>query len=161
VSIKEKYRGPTGQILPGLKLELSEALSRLEKLFASRGIILAYLFGSHAAGTAASASDIDLAVLLPGNKLSSSEFYLRLITDIRNTIGTERFDLLLLNRASPLIQNEVVRSGIIIYARSEKEQELFEAKARQKYLDTAYLRKVQNQYLKKRVEQWYSEKKAF
>ena len=161
MGIKEDYRGPTGHILPGLKLELPEALSRLEKLFDSRGILLAYLFGSHAAGTATSTSDIDLAVLLPGDKSSSSEFYLKLITDIRNTIGTERFDLLLLNSASPLIQNEVVRSGIVIYARSEKEQEHFETKARLRYLYTAYLRKVQNQDLKKRVERWYSEKKAF
>jgi len=161
MGIKEGYRGPSGKILPGLKLELTEVISRLKRLFASKDITIAYLFGSHAEGTAVSSSDIDLAVLLPHNKSSSSEFYLQLITDIKNAIETDRFDLLLLNKASPLIKYEVVRSGIAIYARSEKEQEHFEMKTRQKYLDTAYLRRVQNQYLKKRVEQWYLEKKAF
>ncbi len=161
MGIKDEYRGPTGKILPGLQLEITEALSRLKQLFASKGIIVAYLFGSHAQNAAKSSSDIDLAVLLPGDKSSSSEFYRKLITDIRETIGTERFDLLILNNASPTFQHEVISSGIVIYARSEEEQEHFEMKTRQKYLDTAYLRKVQNQYLKKRVEQWYSEAKAF
>ncbi len=133
----------------------------MKKLFASKSVIIAYLFGSHAEGIAASSSDIDLAVLLPDDQSSCSEFYLKLITEIQHAIGTERFDLLLLNNAPPFFQNEVVRSGIVIYARSEEEQECFETKVRLKYLDTVYLRKVQNQYLKKRVKRWYSEKKAF
>ena len=155
---KEDYRGPTGKILPGLPIDLDQALARLEKLFASKGVVAAYLFGSYADGSAVSSSDIDFAVLLPGNKSSSKDLYLNLLTDIQQTIGTERFDLLLLNKASPFIQNEVVRNGKLIYARSIEELNDFETKARQKYLDTAYLRSVQNQYLKKRVEQWYSGK---
>jgi len=161
MGLKDDYRGPAGKILPGLQLELAEALSRLSKLFAAKGIILAYLFGSYAQDVAKSSSDIDLAVLLPGHKSSSSEFYQKLITAIRANIGTERFDLLILNNASPSIQYEIINTGKVIYARSEQELEHFEMKTRQKYLDTAYLRKVQHQYLKKRVEQWYSEKKAF
>ncbi len=161
MGMKDNYRGPSGKVLPGLQLELTEALSRLKKLFAAKGIIVAYLFGAYAQDIATSSSDIDLAVLLPGDKASSSEFYRKLITAIRANIGTERFDLLILNNASPIIQYEVINTGIVIYIRSEQEQEHFEMKTRQKYLDTAYLRKVQNQYLRKRVEQWYSKKKAF
>jgi len=161
MGLKDDYRGPAGKVLPGLQLELTEALSRLRKLFAAKGIIVAYLFGSYAQNTATSSSDIDLAVLLSRDKSSSSEFYRKLITAIRDNIGTERFDLLILNNASPSIQYEVINTGKVIYARSKQEQEHFEMKTRQKYLDTAYLRKVQNQYLQKRVEQWYSEKKAF
>ncbi len=161
MGMKDDYRGPAGKVLPGLQLELAEALNRLKKLFATKGIIVAYLFGSYAQDRATPSSDIDLAILLPGDKASSSEFYQKLITAIRDNIGTERFDLLILNHATPTVQYEVINTGIVIYARSEKEQEHFEMKTRQKYLDTAYLRKVQNQYLKKRVEQWYSKKKAF
>jgi len=161
MGIKEQHRGPAGTILPSLKLNLNEAIKRLEQLFASKGVVLAYLFGSLAEGTASASSDLDLAVLLPGDQLSAGELYLNLINDIQKTINTERFDLLLLNNASPVIRYEVVRSGIAIYARSENEEENYEIKVRQKYLDTAYLRKVQNHYLKKRVELWSSEKKAF
>lgn len=158
---KENYRGPNGKILPGLPIDLDQALAKLKKLFAARNVVAAYLFGSYADGSATSTSDIDFAVLLPVDNTSCSELYSGLITDIQQAIDTERFDLLLLNKASPLIQYEVVRSGKIIYARSIEELNDYETKARQKYLDTVYLRKVQNQYLQKRVEQWYSGKKSF
>ncbi len=161
MGIKDDYKGPTGKILPGLKLELAEALSRLKQLFASQDITVAYLFGSYAQNNAGPSSDIDLAVLVSGNKSSSSGFYRKLVTAISDVLGTERFDLLILNHASTAVQYEVISSGKVIYARSDEEQEHFEMKTRQKYLDTAYLRKVQTQYLKERVEQWYSEKKAF
>jgi predicted nucleotidyltransferase len=124
MGIKEHHRGPAGTILPGLKLNLNEAIKRLEKLFASKGVVLVYLFGSHAEGTASASSDLDLAVLLPGYQLSVGELYLKLITDIQKTINTERFDLLLLNNASPVMQYEVVRSGKVIYARNESARAL-------------------------------------
>ena len=83
------------------------------------------------------------------------DFYTALITDLQQLLENERFDLLLLNNTSPLIKKEVISSGRIIYACSEMEQENFEIKVLQEYLDTAHLRKVQNEYLQKRVEQWF------
>lgn len=47
MGIKDDYKAPAGNILPGLKLELSEALNRLERLFASKGVLIAYLFKSY------------------------------------------------------------------------------------------------------------------
>ncbi len=160
MGIKERYRGPTGKILPGLSLDLEEALNRLNRLFATKHVALAYLFGSYAAGTNDPSSDIDLAVLIADQKKQDKVLNLLLFTDIQQALGTERFDLLMLDKASPLMKMEIVRSGRVIYARTEDELNNFEMKTIQEYLDTAYLRKVQNQYLKKRVEQWYSKKKA-
>ncbi len=110
MGIKEGYRGPDGKVLPGLQLELTEALSRLKKLFASKDIIVAYLFGSYAQNTATPSSDIDRAVLLPGDKASCSELYRELITAIRDEIGTERFDSPILNHASPTVQYEIINT---------------------------------------------------
>ena len=69
--------------------------------------------------------------------------------------------MLLLNSASPSLKFEIIRSGQLLYARNEQELNAFEMEAIRKYQDTAYLRAVQNDYLKKRVKEWYSEKKAF
>ncbi len=160
MGIKERYRGPTGKTLPGLNLDLEEAIARLNKLFATKQVALAYLFGSYATGTNNPSSDLDLAVLMADQKNQDKKLYLQLFTAIQETLGTERVDLLNLDNASPLMKMEIVRSGRVIYARTEDELNNFEMKTIQEYLDTAYLRKVQNNYLKKRVEQWYSEKKA-
>ena len=161
MGIKERYRGPAGKILPSLSLDLEEALNRLNRLFATKQVALAYLFGSYAAGTNDLSSDLDLAVLMADQKNQDKKLYLQLFSAIQQTLSTERFDLLNLDDASPLMKMEIVRSGRIIYARTEDELNNFEMKTIQEYLDTAYLRKVQNNYLKKRVEHWYSEKKAY
>jgi len=59
------------------------------------------------------------------------------------------------------MQFEVIRTGELLYARTEQVQYAFEMNVIRKYQDTAYLRAVQNEYLKKRVQQWYSGKKAY
>lgn len=160
MTIKEQYRGPSGKMLPGLKIDLEEAVTRLQQLFAGKQITLAYLFGSYAAGTYDGSSDLDLAILYTNQNKEKKGFYQEIITSIQQILETERFDLLLLNNASPLMKKEIVTSGRVIYASSEIEQEKFEMKVLQEYLDTAYLRKVQNEYLQKRVERWFLKKKV-
>ena len=44
MGITEDRRGPSGKILPGLKMDLEEALCRLREVFAAKGVVLAYLF---------------------------------------------------------------------------------------------------------------------
>ena len=160
MGIKECYRGPSGKTLPGLELDLDEALKRLSKLFALKEVVLAYLFGSYAEGTNDSSSDLDLALFLGNHKQKRNALYMELFADIQQAISTERFDLILLDYASPLLKREIVSSGQVIYARTKEEQFNFEIETMRQYLDTAYLRKVQNEYLKTRVKQWYLEKKA-
>jgi len=160
MTIQEQYRGPAGQMLPGLKIELEDALGRLNHFFAGKQVVIAYLFGSYAAGTNDESSDLDLAVLLSDQNKETKDFFTDLITGLQKLLETERFDLLLLNNASPLIKKEIVSSGRIIYTYSEMEQANYEMRVLQEYLDTAHLREVQNEYLQKRVEQWFSEKKA-
>lgn len=109
----------------------------------------AYLFGSRARGGAGPLSDVDLAVFLD-RRLSCFEWRLRLMEQLAQALETERFDLVVLNDASPLLRYEVIRGGDVIKEDKEKRVE-FETRTLAEYLDTAFLRKEQRAYLKRQL----------
>jgi len=157
----EFHRGPSGRILPGLSCTWHEALARLLRLVPREQVSLVYLFGSYARQAESVHSDLDLAVRF---ELSGEELYLayrRLMLAVQEQLGSERIDLLLLNGAPLTMQFEVIRSGQLLYARDEDLVNSFEMTVISKYQDTAYLRAVQNEYLKERARRWYSEKQVF
>lgn len=63
MGIAKSYRGPSGMILPGLRMDIKEALEKLRNLFQRKGVTLAYLFGSYVHDEAGTTSDIDIAIL--------------------------------------------------------------------------------------------------
>jgi predicted nucleotidyltransferase len=160
MGIAESYRGPSGSILPGLRVDLEETLERLRHLFQRRGVALAYLFGSYVHEKVRATSDIDIAVLLDRSKEGLYSSYRELMLGVREALGTERFDLLLLNDAPPALQFEIISQGQLIYSRDEQVLNAFEMNVIRRFQDTAYLRAVQNDYFKKRAKQWYSRKKV-
>ena len=160
MGVAEFYRGPSGKILPGLNMNLDEAVKRLKDLFPQTQVSLAYLFGSFARNEAGELSDLDLAVLFATKKDELYSAYMDLMLEVQKALATERLDLLLLNSASPSEKFEIIRSGELLYSRNEQEINDFEMDVIRRYQDTAYLRAIQNDYLKKRVQAWYSEKKA-
>lgn len=161
MGVAQQYRGPSGKILPGPRMSLQEVECETKELFRQKDICVAYLFGSYAYGQASAFSDVDLAIILDcgGDELYTA--YRKLLLDLQRVLGTERIDLLLLNNVSPSWQFEIIRYGKLIYARTERELNNFEMKAIRRFLDTSHMRAVQNDYLKKRVREWYSEKKAY
>lgn len=64
MGIAETYRGPSGNLLPGLRMDLEEAIKKLKKLFREKSVPIAYLFGSYICGEVGAASDVDIAVFL-------------------------------------------------------------------------------------------------
>ncbi len=160
MGIEEARRGPTGKPLPSLKLDPGEVEKRLRAFFPATPAVLAYLFGSFAQQTAGPGSDLDIAVLLEGDSEELYSAYRRLLLGLRDALRTERFDLLLLNAAPPTLRFEVVTTGRVLYARSDQELNEFEEDSIRKYQDTAYLRAVQEEYLRRRARAWYSESKA-
>lgn len=160
MGIGESYRGPSGAILPGLRMGIEKALEKLGDLFRRRGVVLAYLFGSHAAGEAGPTSDIDIAVLLERGEKGLYSSFRELMLEVRQALGTERFDLVLLDNAPPALQFEIISRGKLIYCRDEQVLNAFEMAVIRRYQDTAYLRAVQNEYLKERAREWYSRGKA-
>lgn len=160
MGIKESYRGPSGKTLPGLAFGVDEARARLRGLFPRTPVVLGYLFGSYARGEADPSSDVDIAVLLGGEGEELYAPYRDLLLGVRDALGTERFDLLLLNGAPPALKFAVIATGCLLYARSDEELNDFEAATIRTCQDTAYLRAVQNDYLRRRARAWYSAKGA-
>ncbi len=68
-----------------------------------KNIIFAYLFGSLARGERKPLSDIDLAVYLKSTR-KVAQYKLNLITKLIECLGTEEFDLVILNTA-PISQS--------------------------------------------------------
>lgn len=109
---------------------------------------LVYAFGSAVAGPPKSSSDLDLAVLF--EVLPAPRALDELTAALEKAAG-RRVDLVLLAKA-PLLKHEFVSRGKLLPCRDENERVKFETRAAASYLDTAYLRRVQHAYLRKRAE---------
>jgi len=67
-------------------------------------------------------------------------------------LHTNAVDVVILNRATPLLAHEVVKYGEIVFSRSEETRIEFEIRTRHRYLDTKHLREIQDSYFKERVK---------
>jgi uncharacterized protein len=109
------------------------------------GIALLILFGSRATGSAAAASDLDLAVQLRRNCERSK---LDLLYELETVFHPECVDLVVVTpNTSPLLRYEIFFKGRLLF---EEVQGLFERGklyAWKLYLDTAHLRKSELEYL--------------
>jgi predicted nucleotidyltransferase len=124
----------------------TEAILRL--LQARDDVRLAYVFGSIAGGRARPTSDLDVAVLFVGEPAPATLD--RLTEDLEDAAGRP-VDLVDLAKASPLLAHQVVAKGSCIVCRTPSERAAFETRTVLRYLDTAHLRKIQHEYLRKRA----------
>ncbi len=108
-----------------------------EKVSTIPEVVLLYLFGSCAVEKMTALSDIDLAVLLEGNPSTEKSFDLlcRLTDLISETIETDEFDLIDINAAPLTMKYQIIRTGKILYARSNKERADFEERTRALFFD--------------------------
>ncbi len=101
----------------------------LEKL----GVVLCYLHGSVAAGTAHKDSDVDVAVLfekMPKDVISTEGV---LYSSLAGLVPGRKLDIALLNEASPLLKQIVASTGTLLYARSEDDTLQFVLRAMHEY----------------------------
>lgn len=95
----------------------------IESLIAAltpRGEILeAYLFGSVARGEARAHSDVDVAVYVTDAALDVPGFgyAAALAADLQQALGRPDIDLVVLNRATPLLYHRVLRDGVRLLSR--------------------------------------------
>jgi len=127
----------TGSVRGAAAGDLRGRLAR--GLRAEPAVRLAWLFGSRARGAARPDSDIDVAVLVddacaagPG-AVKATLF--QLIGALGRAVRSDRLDLVLLNRAPPLLRHRVVRDGVLLHARSEAERVRFVRRTLREYLD--------------------------
>jgi predicted nucleotidyltransferase len=123
-----------------------EAIRRV--LEARDDVRLAYVFGSVAGGRERPSSDVDVAVLFAGKPAPATLD--RLTEDLEDAAG-RTVDLVDLAKAPPLLAHQVVSRGSCIVCRRDPERAAFETRTILRYLDTAHLRKIQHEYLRKRA----------
>ena len=117
-------------------LPREEIESRLRASLSARGDVLsAYLFGSVARGTATSASDVDVAVLLAADPPRTLDgLHLGLEDDFERALGIP-VQLVVLNRAPCDLVHRVLRDGILLLDRDPGARIRFEVDARNRYFD--------------------------
>jgi predicted nucleotidyltransferase len=120
------------------RFDLDQYADRLERYFASLdGVVLAYLFGSHARGQAWAHSDVDVAVLLENRPDDDHCFDMRLevIGGLMDLLHTDDVDVLILNQAHPALRYAVLRDGILLFCRDRQAMIEFRVRALNEYLD--------------------------
>lgn len=142
MGIAERWRG-----VEELPADLEGRLAELPKWLADRGVLVGYLFGS-AGSKDGGAADVDLALLREGAPVW------RLREELWERLGTQRLDLVDLERASPVLRFEVVRNGRLLYARDADTVNRFELSTLHEYRDTAPMRRRQKEYFRKRMSGW-------
>lgn len=131
-----------------LPANIQSALKQLPAFFDNTDAKLVYLFGSLA--EKAQGRDVDLAILT--EKTPPYRFR----AELTAALGTERLDIVDLRRASPAFCFDIIQAGKLLYAANHEVQLQFELGVVRRYHDTAYLRRRQEEGLKRRMAAWSS-----
>jgi len=125
------------------------ALKRASALLDQRvGLDALWVFGSEAAGTATSASDLDLAALF--RRRPSPSECLALRAELASVVGRD-VDLVDLERASPVLVMQVLRHGALVADRNPEHRLRFTATAPGRYEDLVLVRRTAERRLLERV----------
>jgi predicted nucleotidyltransferase len=138
------------------KINIEQHRGQLERLLASHGVVLAYLFGSQAEGKAGPLSDVDIAVLLKP-QMDREEWFqvkLDLTNELMGLFHRNKVDVVVLNEAPPVLAYEVVQFGQLLYEAGPGTRIDFEVAATHRYMDTKPLRRIQNRRLFERAEEY-------
>jgi len=96
---------------------------------------LAYLFGSQARNEARPDSDVDIGIVVRGQEDLLVD--LRLADRLSEAVQ-KPVDVVVLNRASAILQHEVIRDGMRLFEASPMERRLYELAAFKDYVDAIY-----------------------
>lgn len=127
-----------------LAAALVDALDREED------VLVAYLFGSRARGGGRPGSDVDVAVLL-AEGADLDRRHLDLIGRVASVAGSERADVVVLNRAPVALAYRVIRDGRLLACRDERARVRHWASVVDRYLDTAPMRRTLDAGLRHRL----------
>jgi hypothetical protein len=131
-----------------------DELDTLRGLFQEHGAVLAYLFGSHAEGRSGPLSDLDFAVLfgpdVPPEAWSDRQ--IKLMVRLMDLFGRDDVDLVVLNRATPVMAQQVATRGCLLFEAQPGTRVDFEVDTLRRYVDTKPLRWIQDQYFFLQIE---------
>lgn len=131
--------------MPSWRVGMSEQTSQeLPRFFeGEKPIVVAYLFGSMAKGTAGRLSDVDIAILMSRDYRPTLDYHLYLMSKLANILRRE-VDIVMLNEAPPLLRFEVIKHGKVLYCRDEIDRVAFEERTIDEYLD---MNNIEKEYL--------------
>ena len=115
-----------------------QLVERLTRALEARAEILeAYLFGSRARGDDHGDSDIDVAVYIDTERARIGKwgYEAELTTDLMAALGTNDIDVVLLNRADPLLYHRVLRDGVRLLSRDLRATTTRAGQALSRYFD--------------------------
>jgi len=118
--------------------ELEQLVDTLRAFFDSREEVdEAYLYGSQVREQAGPLSDIDVAVHVEPARQAEACFgyQAELGAALMSLLGTNRVDVVLLDRAPPLLYHRVLRDGIRLMARSPRATTTREGRALSRWCD--------------------------
>jgi predicted nucleotidyltransferase len=99
---------------------------------------LLYVFGSQASGQASSGSDVDVAVLLDEHSCRHDPLLdLKIALYLEDALG-QSVDVVVLNKASTILQHEVVRTGRRLYESSAQRRRAYELGCFKAYTDVRH-----------------------
>ena len=115
--------------------ELARSLSAL--LAPREEVLEAYLFGSYATGRAQQHSDIDVAVYVDERRAvhSGYGYAAELAAALMAGLGANNIDVVVLNRAPPVLYHRVIRDGVRILSRDLRATTTRECYALSRYCD--------------------------
>ena len=133
----------------------SAARVRLAHVLDREGVVAAMLIGSQARGEPHRLSDVDIAVWhVPGLDPSQQlKLQLDLIGAAEGALGTSEVDLVMLNRAPPLMRQRAIRDAVRLVERDPDERVRLETRAILDYCDTVPLRAALGRALRRRIEE--------
>jgi uncharacterized protein YutE (UPF0331/DUF86 family)/predicted nucleotidyltransferase len=135
-------------------MNLFEKQSRLNQFFAQNPVNAAYVAGSLTNRTTfGHLSDIDIAVLLMDQIKADQflDFQLYFLSELAKRLESDHIDVVILNQASLLLKQQVIKYGQILFSRNEKQRVFFETRAVMAYLDFKKFDDIQNQALSRRL----------
>jgi len=131
-----------------------EIIRKVKNYLNSRNEVIAcYIFGSYAAGRVRSKSDIDIATLLIDtiDRRDYGHIKLSIVNDLMKLLSFDKIDVVILNSAPPLLAHEVIKKGMLLFSKDDAKRIQYTATATKRYLDTIYLRAVQDRILHEKI----------
>ena len=125
----------------------------MNSLKRDNSLLAIYLFGSRASGKARKYSDIDIAALYD-EKVDKKEYTdkrIEIMTAVSELLDRE-VDVVVLNQAPPILKYHILKYGMRLYERSNRQEHSFEVQAIQEYFDFLPIRNRMEQGLIKKVK---------
>lgn len=113
-------------------------------------VIASFIFGSYSTDNATILSDLDIGILLKTDtgKDKYSELLLDISSDLVRLLKMDNIDLVILNRANPILKYEVATKGTAIFEREKEILDNFKIKSLKYYMDTKKFRNLYQKSIK-------------